>query len=1032
MPETTTLGLDLGPNSIGWALIRSDAEGNAAGIIGCGVRVFPEGVDRTPQGSEQSKNESRRLARAARRIHQRRNRRRNWMRERLVAAGLAPSDESEWAAWLRLNPYALRSRGLDHPLTPHEFGRALYHLVQRRGFKSNRKTDNPKEDEGTVKPAIHHLAGEIEKAGCRTLGEYLFKMQESGTRIRGRHTGREMYEQEFNRLWHVQSQHHPDLLPDDLRKELEWPIFFQRPLKIQKHLVGECEYERGKKRSPRGTWYAQQFALLQTINNLRITDTRTGEIRELTPEEREVILDELQPKEKRTFDQLRKALLKKLEIPETAYRFNLEERADRKHLWGNRTEAALRKVLGKRYGGLSDELRDEIVRDLIFETDPEIVARHAVERWGLPAEVGEELAGVRLQSGYSHLSERAIKRLLPFLAEGHPYMGDDDRPGAVQLAGYRRRDEHQWERKERIDASDLPNLRNPIVQAALGQVRKVVNAIVAKHGVPDLIRVELARDLKNTSRDRERINKEQRARERENEEIRERLRTEFGLADPKRDDVLKYRLWVECSQTCPYTGQSIPKEALFGPDWEIEHILPYSRTLDDSFLNKSLCWAPENCRKNQRTPWETYGHNEAKWEELLLRLEKLDGMDKRKKRKFVQKELNLESFISRQLNDTRYISREVRGVLAPLVGGLHKVQVSKGQVTHTLRYHWGIDGLLSGGQGKTRDDHRHHAIDAITVALTTPGALRDLSTHTRNGRRARKDRLTLPWAGFRNDVQQAIDGIVVSHQVRRKLRGALHEETNYGMPKDPSGKQLSTTSGKKLYAVKKEIGKLKKTELEKIADPVVAGVIRDFLTENGVDLEKDTETAAAWKKAMEKAMSSPPRMPTRNGSPGPVIRKVRLHVPYGEDSMESFGYRAVKLGSNHHAVIWRENGKGEARYLAEVTSMFEAAHRAHQEGTLVRRNGREGLAFVMSLTIGESVLIAQDGQDHLCVVQKMSGAGKPDAGIDISFRLHRDARPASDVGKTPFLRLRSMNKWPDFNIRKVTVSPIGEVRPARD
>ncbi len=262
-----TLGLDLGANSIGWALI-ADVEKR---IVASGVRVFPEGVDKFDTKKEKSKSEDRRMSRGMRRQTARRSRRKRLLRGGVVTAGLWPANLAEALRIGALDPYQLRRRGLDHALTPYEFGRALLHINQRRGFLSNRKQDRERKAEiKGMLAEINVLTGKINSANCRTLGEYLAKQLEADplAPVRKQHTRRDMFEQEFELLWETQAKYHPQLLTETLkygvlgrqpsvRNPVPRPkgaasldmfglhglIFFQRPLYWPKSVVGQCELE---------------------------------------------------------------------------------------------------------------------------------------------------------------------------------------------------------------------------------------------------------------------------------------------------------------------------------------------------------------------------------------------------------------------------------------------------------------------------------------------------------------------------------------------------------------------------------------------------------------------------------------------------------------------------------------------------------------------------------------------------------------------------------------------------------------------
>src|SRR5713226_2725885 len=195
---------------------------------------------------------------------------------------------------------------------------------------------------------------------------------------------------------------------------------------------------------------------------------------------------------------------------------------------------------------------------------------------------------------------------------------------ACQAAGYQRDDQKPKGNMEKL--GEPPNLRNPVVQKALYEARRVVNAIIRQYGKPAVIRVELARDMKLTKKQKDAANKQNNANKCLNEEAAQKLFEQkiIPSADPRlaaRDDLLKYRLWKECGGLCPYTGQSIGMEMLFTSEVDIEHILPYCYSLDDSYMNKTLCMAQENrLVKRNQTPYQAYSGNAANFAKILQRI----------------------------------------------------------------------------------------------------------------------------------------------------------------------------------------------------------------------------------------------------------------------------------------------------------------------------------------------------------------------------------------------------------------------------
>ena len=195
------LGLDIGTNSIGWALLRLDGDGDPTGIVEGGVRIFPDG--RNPK-DKSSNARKRREKRGPRRNRDRRLARRRRLREQLIETGLLPEDDAARASAFRADPYRLRAEALDGPLPPALLGRVLWALNAGRGFKSNRKTDKA-EEKGALKADISELRRRIVQSGSRTLGEYLWRRHKSGKEVRARlgnglYRDREMVREEFDAI----------------------------------------------------------------------------------------------------------------------------------------------------------------------------------------------------------------------------------------------------------------------------------------------------------------------------------------------------------------------------------------------------------------------------------------------------------------------------------------------------------------------------------------------------------------------------------------------------------------------------------------------------------------------------------------------------------------------------------------------------------------------------------------------------------------------------------------------------------------
>lgn len=1065
-----TLGLDLGPNSIGWALIDQEQKR----IVGLGARVFPEGVDNFDSAKEVSRNEGRRIARGMRRQSQRRSRRKRILREGLVEAGLLPADPAAQQELLCQDPYELRARALREKLTPHQLGRVLMHLSQRRGFLSNRKIDRGDKEVKGMLAEIKELGAEMagsEGAG-KTLGELLADKlsridhanRQPNDHVRNRHTDRPMYEEEFERIWEAQRDFgHADLLTDKLKHgesgRRQYPckpmsrrstmsrlkafgihglIFFQRRMYWPKSAVGLCELEPKQPRCARADRHAQRFRMLQEVNNLRYIDLSAGNRNEspLSAQQRVLLLSKLGGKDRMTFDQIRNAL----GFTESV-RFNLEK-GKRPYLLGMVVDAAMAKATGAQWHDRPEEQKDEIVRVLINnEREDDAILRRAQEQWGMTAEqAASALDDVDFPAGYLHLSLKAIDRLLVPMEKGLVYQSiSDPEHSALHAAGYLRRDELRRRIFDTLPdparARDCPigDIPNPVVKRTLVELRKLVNAIVREYGKPDAVHVEMGRDVKSRPRPgTEAYRKYQEGiaemREREHRRDRAKEKIRENNVKPTREAVTRYLLWEDQNYTCIYSGVPISVDQLFGGEVDVDHIFPYSRSLDDSQNNKVVCFRSQNHDKRDHTPYEWLADNQPdRYEQICQRASKWmkEGrISYAKYRRFLQKELELDDFIERQLNDTRYIARATGEYLRCLFGADHRVLGLKGQLTAELRWQWGIDTLLSElpnspawqkqsnlrpGE-KNRADHRHHALDAVVLALTDRKRLQQLSQIRRESLiRPTGEILFDPWPEFRCDLKAALALVHVSHRVERRVRGELHEKTLYGR---------TETDGH--WVARKPVEELSLNEIGHIRDLGVQRIIIERLREFGVEYGRGKKPdAKTWKQAMAdlKMPSGVPIKKVRVKKSETTIQPIRKGTPD-----EAF----VKPGSNHHVCLFEWEKDGKIVRDAEYVSLLEAARRLKDHETVVRRqhSTNPNARFLMSLCPGDSVLIEQNGQDRLMIVSTLVSTQK---------RIHLvDAYDARRSSEKPDIGLAPNSLIIKHNARKVTVDLLGRLRWARD
>ena len=630
-------------------------------------------------------------------------------------------------------------------------------------------------------------------------------------RIKDQIFSRQRYIDEYDQIMAAQRVHYPDILTDEFIRMLrDEVIFMQRPLKSCKHLVSLCEFEKqervmrvqqddgkggrqlverrvkfGPKVSPKSSPLFQLCRIYEAVNNIRLTRP-DGSPRDITPEERAKIVAHLQSNASLSFAALKKLLKEKA--------FIADQLTSKSGLKGNSTRVALAAALQPypQYHHLLDmeletrmmtvQLTDEETgevteREVAVVTDSyvrqplyrlwhilySIEERDAMRR-ALITQLGmkeEDLDGGLLDQlyrldfvkpGYGNKSAKFICKLLPQLQQGLGYSE------ACAAVGYRHSNsptsEEITERTllEKIPLLQRNELRQPLVEKILNQMINLVNVLKAEYGV-DEVRVELARELKMSREERERMAEGNRRREKENKAIAEKIR-ECGLF-PTKSRIRKYRLWEEAGRQCLYCGRSIDeKQCLNGDDMEVEHIIPKSVLYDDSYGNKTCACRRCNKEKGNRTALE---YIRAKgWEaEYMDRInerlkEKKISYSKHQRLRWLKEDIPSD-FLERQLRLTQYISRQAMAILQQ---GIRRVSASEGGVTARLRSLWGYDDILHtlnldrydsmgetervSREGETteklrikdwskRKDHRHHAIDALVVASTRQGYIQRLN-----------------------------------------------------------------------------------------------------------------------------------------------------------------------------------------------------------------------------------------------------------------------------------------------------------------
>lgn len=840
------LGLDLGTNSIGWALIEVDDFDCPVSIVAMGSRIIPlssNDRDEFLKGNSISKNQNRTLARTQRKGYDRKQIRKKELKSLLEKLDIMPTDELMNLP--KTDLWKLRSDATDvnKNISAEQFGRILYHLNQKRGYKSARSEANmDKKDTdyvAEVKGRYAHL-----KEQKLTVGNYIFneiinaETNHLYFRKKDRVFPREAYIEEFETIMNVQKGKHSFLTNEVIDKFKKEIIFYQRPLKSQKGLVSICEFEGfekeiikndkqkvvqvGAKVAPKSSPLNQLCKVWENVNNivLKIKNPEGSKYKwgEFVPnqEQKKQIADYLFNNENLNFQKLieivglkkdqvyvNKQILKgiqghitlseiKKHIDEKSplLKFNIEMIPYEKQAY----------LVDRKTGEIIEEkdafiIKDNVEQQPLYQLwhtiysikDSEECKKALIKKFDIDETVASNLAKIDFTKyAYANKSHKAIRKILPYLMQGFNYAD------ACSLAGYNHSNSlTKHENKERILKDQLTlipknGLRQPVVEKILNQMINLVNAIIEKHGRPTELRVELARELKQSKDERNDAEKANKANETLNKEISKRL-AELGLPTTKKF-IQKYKFIfpvrdkkiseAQANCQCIYCGETFSlSEALSGDSFDVDHIVPKALLFDDSQLNKVLVHRKCNKDKTNTTAYDymaskgdealnAYIQRVDKWYKdnilsygkmLRLKVSHKEYVERKKQNKQTESDKKLwENFIDRNLRETAYIARKARLLLQEIC---HEVHTTEGNVTAKLRELWGWDDVLMNLQmdkyrelGQTewvqwtsdhgknihrkeqiknwtkRDDHRHHAIDALVVACTQQGFIQRINT----------------------------------------------------------------------------------------------------------------------------------------------------------------------------------------------------------------------------------------------------------------------------------------------------------------
>lgn len=870
---------DIGVASIGWAFIENEV------LQDCGIRIFTK-AENPKTGASLAL--PRREARGVRKRLARRRGRLNTIKQLLCKEfglqledylsndGELPKAYTASKANPLRSPYELRTLALSQKLDSKDLVRVILHIAKHRGYGNKHAKDSKDTESGKVKKAIESNRKTLAEKGYRSVGEYLYRefFQQSRISQNSKATefvnvrnkagnyehcvSQDMLKEELESILNAQRQFGFSL-KQDFENKLLTKIFEQRPLKSFADKVGNCCFIAGEKRAPKDSISAIEFvALSRIINTLTNLSKKSGEMYDkamvLT------ILDSVLEKGEMSYYALREVinLDEKIRFADSRLDYSKEiKEAEKVKFIECKNLKSFKKVLGDCYKTLERKHIDSIAERIAVIKDVEKLRKElesycATEQLSLTSEQIQALSHLNFSSHIS-LSLKALEQILPFMrgergergarSSDASYCIGIDKSGESQCLGYDESVEKAGLKalsKDTLKGQILPplndyepHLANPVVARALAEYRKVLNALLKQYGSPHKIHIEYAREAKLSSTERQKYEKEQKDNYAANQNARKQC--ESLELEPTSSNLLKIKLWLEQGELCLYSGKTITRADLTDPTaLQIDHIYPYSRSFDDSYMNKCLVLTKANQKKGNRTPFEAFGADSAKWGAITTLAQKLPHKKRRRilNTAFETKEAG---FKLRNLNDTSYIARLVADYtetyleFLPLVesenttlgrgqkGSKKHIAIVNGALTSTMRYYLGFSS-------KDRDNHLHHALDAVIIGFMNDSVIKAFSdfkktqetskaayyAHTLSKQEYKKQRafIQLPSGeNFRASVLEKVESVFVSKPPRLRARGALHEATFYS-PNDP--KLLKNYGGAKGVEKALALGKMRK------------------------------------------------------------------------------------------------------------------------------------------------------------------------------------------------------------------------------
>lgn len=992
------LGVNLGTNSIGWCTLSINKDGKPITMLDWNSRIFHDGRD--PKTGE-SCAVQRTTARSMSRRYDRLIKRRKQTIKYLTLHGLMPGDVVEQKKLQELDPLKLRSDALERELTLHEVGRALFHLQQKRGFKSNRKdAQKAGNDMTSMKEATRDLASKLDSLEM-TLGQFLHKRtlsgestnfrptMEKGKMIYDYYPTRAMVEEEFNRIWSKQETYHVEMLAEGVRESIHRAIFSQRKLKSPDK--GRCTLVPSDERISKDLPSAQLFRIIKEVNNLAWTAPFEKRGLKLTQSEREKIYSALNNHNGKTplsFTKMRKLL----EVG-SEHQFNLESAA-RSGLDGDRTARLMReeKRFGEKWDKFSISQQNNIVNLLLDDSkEDEVLLEKFMTMYGLSFDHAENIINTPFAGGCLKFGKTVIDAILPEMQQGmleheaiaacgwhhsYSFTGEvfDELPYYGKIL-----EQHVVPKPKSSDpmARKYGAVTNVTVHIALNQLRRLMNKLKERYGCwPQEIVIEMARDLKKSPSELAATIKEIEWDTKQKEKWRLDIEQYKG-SPATENDFKKMKLWHELAKDpterkCVFTGKTIGMNMIFGKNNEVNivHILPYSKTLDNSSANLILVTRQGAFLKGNLSPYEAF--KDSNYEQVL---ERSQSLKKSKKWRFLPEAMDNfsaieDDFLPRQLNDTSHIAKMAAKYLAyACEKGDAGIIVTRGIFTGMLRKTWGLNALLNTdgkNDRKNTEDHRHHAVDAFVISLTTRTMVKNIQKAALNGEETGSsimDNIPDPWPKFSyKHLQRRIEKMNVSHKSDHGREGKLHEDTCYGYAGE------ADKEGNVVLVIHKPINSFSKiSDIESIRDNTLRMALLDFIKDR-IDIQQAIKDFCNQTKIKT----------WRN------IRHVRVLIEKSHQVMispktqlsshkKSTPSKLMQGGSNHHAEIYCiiHPDKGE-RWGCEIIKTFDVNQK---EFTPQWKKDYPNANLITVLHRNDIVAYEENGKTEIRRVKKLGAPG---------------------------------------------------------